>query len=40
MRLEMLRLQSQVKKLELELAAEREYSKALEQHVNTLAELD
>ncbi len=38
MRLEILRLHSQVKKLELELAAEREYSKALEQHVITLQE--
>ena len=36
----MLRLQSQVKKLELELAAEREYSKALEQHVTSLQEVD
>ena len=31
---------SDLKKLELELAAEREYSKALEQHVNTLADID
>jgi CheY-like chemotaxis protein len=37
-RLEIARLLSQIKKLELELAAEREYSKALEQHVNTLQE--
>jgi CheY-like chemotaxis protein len=40
MRLEILRLHSQIKKLELELAAEREYTKALEQHVNTLQEGD
>jgi CheY-like chemotaxis protein len=40
MRLEILRLHSQIKKLELELAAEREYTKALEEHVNTLAEID
>ena len=33
MRLEILRLHSQIKKLELELVAEREYTKALEQHV-------
>jgi CheY-like chemotaxis protein len=38
MRLEILRLHSQIKKLELELAAEREYSKALEQHVTSLQE--
>jgi CheY-like chemotaxis protein len=40
MRLEILRLHSQIKKLELELVAEREYTKALEQHVNTLAEIE
>jgi hypothetical protein len=40
MRLEILRLHSQIKKLELELVAEREYTKALEEHVNTLAEID
>lgn len=40
MRLEILRLHSQIKKLELELSAEREYTKALEEHVNTLAEID
>jgi CheY-like chemotaxis protein len=40
MRLEILRLHSQIKKLEMELAAEREYTKALEQHVNTLAEIE
>ncbi len=40
LRLEMLRLHSQIKKLESELLAEREYSKALEQHVTTLQEYD
>jgi len=40
MRLEILRLHSQIKKLEMELVAEREYTKALEQHVNTLQEND
>lgn len=40
MRLEILRLHSQIKKLELELVAEREYTKALEQHVTTLAEIE
>jgi CheY-like chemotaxis protein len=40
MRLEILRLHSQIKKLEMELTAEREYTKALEQHVNTLQEGD
>ncbi len=40
MRLEILRLHSQIKKLESELLAEREYSKALEQHVTTLQEYD
>jgi hypothetical protein len=39
-RLEILRLQSQIRKLEQELAAEREYSKALEQHVTSLQEVD
>ena len=38
MRLEILRLHSQIKKLELELVAEREYTKALEQHVTSLQE--
>ncbi|PSH05438.1 MAG: hypothetical protein CXZ00_01735 [Acidobacteria bacterium] len=38
MRLEILRLHSQIKKLEMELTAEREYSKALEQHVSSLQE--
>lgn len=40
MRVEILRLQSQVKKLESELQAEREYSRALEEHVKTLQEAD
>jgi len=40
MRLEILRLHSQIKKLEMELVAEREYTKALEQHVNKLQETD
>lgn len=40
MRLEILRLRSQVKKLEAELAAERDYSRALEQHMKTLEEMD
>jgi CheY-like chemotaxis protein len=38
MRLEILRLHSQIKKLEAELVAEREYTKALEQHVTSLQE--
>jgi CheY-like chemotaxis protein len=40
MRLEILRLHSQIKKLEMELVAEREYTKALEQHVTSLQESD
>jgi CheY-like chemotaxis protein len=40
LRLEILRLHSQIKKLEMELVAEREYTKALEQHVTTLTEND
>ena len=40
MRLEILRLHSQIKKLELELVAEREYAKALEQHLTTLQEYE
>ncbi len=40
LRLEIMRLQSQIKKLEAELAAEREYTKALEQHVTSLQEAD
>jgi hypothetical protein len=40
LRVEILRLQSQVKKLEAELHAEREYSRALEEHVKTLQDAD
>jgi CheY-like chemotaxis protein len=40
MRMELLRLQSQIKKLESELAAEREYSHALEEHIKTLQETE
>jgi CheY-like chemotaxis protein len=40
LRLEIIRLQSQIKKLEAELAAEREYTRALEQHVTSLQEAD
>ena len=40
MRLEILRLHSQIKKLEAGLVAEREYTKALEQHVTSLQETD
>lgn len=39
-RLEILRLQSQIKKLESELSAEREYSRALEEHIKTLQEAE
>jgi hypothetical protein len=38
MKLEILRLEGLVKKLQSELSAEREYSKALEDHVKTLQE--
>jgi CheY-like chemotaxis protein len=38
LRLEMMRLEGLVKKLQSELAAEREYSKALEAHIKTLTE--
>jgi CheY-like chemotaxis protein len=38
MRLEIMRLMSQIKKLESELEAEREYAKALEEHIKTLQE--
>ena len=38
MRLEIMRLMSQIKKLESELQAEREYSHALEEHIKTLQE--
>jgi len=40
LRVEILRLQSQVKKLEAELRAEREYTRALEEHVKTLQDAD
>jgi CheY-like chemotaxis protein len=40
MKVEVMRLQSQIKKLESELAAEREYSRALEEHIKTLQEND
>jgi CheY-like chemotaxis protein len=40
LRMEILRLQSQIKKLELELQAEREYSAALEEHIKTLQEAE
>lgn len=40
MRLEILRLQSQIKKLQAELMAEREYSHALEQHLDALQETE
>ena len=40
LRVEILRLQSQVKKLDAELHAEREYSRALEEHVKTLQDAD
>jgi CheY-like chemotaxis protein len=40
LRLEMLRLEGLVKKLQSELAAEREYSQALEAHIKTLQEND
>jgi CheY-like chemotaxis protein len=39
-RLEILRLRSQIKKLEAELAAEREYVRALEEHIKTLQEVE
>ena len=39
-KVEVMRLQSQIKKLESELAAEREYSRALEEHIKTLQEND
>jgi cell division protein FtsB len=38
--MEIMRLQSQIKKLESELAAEREYARALEEHIKTLQETD
>ncbi len=38
MRLEIMRLENLVKKLQAELEAEREYSRALEAHIKTLQE--
>ena len=38
MRVEVLRLEGLVRKLQAELTAEREYSKALEEHIKTLQE--
>ena len=40
LKVEVLRLQSQIKKLETELRAEREYARALEEHIKTLQEAD
>lgn len=40
MKVEVMRLQSQVKKLESELSAEREYCRALEEHIKTLQEAE
>jgi CheY-like chemotaxis protein len=40
MRVEIMRLQSQIKKLESELQAEREYSRALEEHIKTLQDAE
>lgn len=40
LRIETLRLQSQVKKLEAELSAERDYARALEEHIKTLQEAE
>jgi CheY-like chemotaxis protein len=40
LRLEVLRLEGLIKKLQAELTAEREYSKALEAHIKTLQETD
>jgi CheY-like chemotaxis protein len=40
LKVEIARLASQIKKLEAELNAEREYSRALEEHVKTLQEMD
>ena len=40
LRLEVLRLETLVKKLQAELAAEREYARALEEHVKTLQEAE
>jgi len=38
MKLELMRLENLVKKLQSELEAEREYTRALEEHVKTLTE--
>jgi hypothetical protein len=40
MKIEILRLEGLVKKLQSELYAEREYSRALEEHVKTLQETE
>jgi hypothetical protein len=40
LRLEVMRLEGLVKKLQSELQAEREYAKALEEHVKTLQEAE
>ena len=40
LRVEVLRLEGLVKKLQIELQAEREYSRALEAHIKTLQESD
>jgi hypothetical protein len=40
LKIEVLRLEGLVKKLQSELQAEREYSRALEDHVKTLQEAD
>jgi hypothetical protein len=40
MKIEILRLEGLVKKLQSELHAEREYSRALEEHVKTLQETE
>ena len=40
LRIEIMRLEGLVKKLQSELAAEREYATALEEHVKTLQEND
>jgi CheY-like chemotaxis protein len=40
MRVALMRLESQIKKLESELAAEREYSRALEEHIKTLQDAE
>jgi bacterioferritin (cytochrome b1) len=40
LRFEVMRLESLVKKLQSDLAAERDYSRALEEHVKTLQEAE